>query len=93
MNTFKEIKPTINQSKPIMFVKLQNARKPDESDHGDPLTLLSLYCAWLREKRDTRGGRAWCRRRGIEEQRLYELTKLAAQLRSLLQVSIKLNLS
>ncbi|XP_063894921.1 probable ATP-dependent RNA helicase DHX34 isoform X2 [Helicoverpa armigera] len=63
----------------------ENARKPDESDHGDPLTLLSLYCAWLREKRDTRGGRAWCRRRGIEEQRLYELTKLAAQLRSLLQ--------
>ncbi|XP_050561836.1 probable ATP-dependent RNA helicase DHX34 isoform X2 [Spodoptera frugiperda] len=65
----------------------ENARKPDESDHGDPLTLLSLYCAWLREKRDTRGGRAWCRRRGIEEQRLYELTKLAAQLRSLLQSS------
>ncbi|XP_026741114.1 probable ATP-dependent RNA helicase DHX34 isoform X1 [Trichoplusia ni] len=63
----------------------ENARKPDESDHGDPLTLLSLYCAWLREKRDTRGGRAWSRRRGIEEQRLYELTKLAAQLRSLLQ--------
>ncbi|KAH9641143.1 hypothetical protein HF086_009199 [Spodoptera exigua] len=65
----------------------ENARRPDESDHGDPLTLLSLYCAWLREKRDTRGGRAWCRRRGIEEQRLYELTKLAAQLRSLLQSS------
>ncbi|CAH1637402.1 unnamed protein product [Spodoptera littoralis] len=65
----------------------ENARTPDESDHGDPLTLLSLYCAWLREKRDTRGGRAWCRRRGIEEQRLYELTKLAAQLRSLLQSS------
>ncbi|KAJ8714474.1 hypothetical protein PYW07_002699 [Mythimna separata] len=63
----------------------ENARRPDESDHGDPLTLLSLYCAWLREKRDTRGGRAWCRRRGIEEQRLYELTKLAAQLRNLLQ--------
>ncbi|CAB3244042.1 unnamed protein product [Arctia plantaginis] len=63
----------------------ENARKPDESDHGDPLTLLSLYCAWLKEKKDGRGGKVWCRRRGIEEQRLYELTKLAAQLSSLLQ--------
>ncbi|XP_063627218.1 probable ATP-dependent RNA helicase DHX34 isoform X1 [Cydia splendana] len=62
----------------------ENARKPDESDHGDPLTLLSLYCSWLGEKARG-GGRAWCRRRGVEEQRLYELTKLAAQLRSLLQ--------
>ncbi|KAL4710992.1 hypothetical protein ACJJTC_017957, partial [Scirpophaga incertulas] len=63
----------------------ENARKPDESDHGDPLTLLSLYCAWLTVKADSRGGRGWCKRRGIEEQRLYELTKLAAQLRGLLQ--------
>ncbi|XP_059056112.1 probable ATP-dependent RNA helicase DHX34 [Achroia grisella] len=63
----------------------ENARKPEESDHGDPITLLSLYCAWLTVKADSRGGRAWCKRRGIEEQRLYELTKLAAQLRSLLQ--------
>ncbi|KAL0870455.1 hypothetical protein ABMA27_005452 [Loxostege sticticalis] len=63
----------------------ENARKPDESDHGDPLTLLSLYCAWLSVKAEGRGGRDWCRRRGIEEQRLYELTKLAAQLRGLLQ--------
>ncbi|CAH0399530.1 unnamed protein product [Chilo suppressalis] len=63
----------------------ENARKPDESDHGDPITLLSLYCAWLTVKAENRGGRAWCKRRGIEEQRLYELTKLAAQLRGLLQ--------
>ncbi|XP_073960326.1 probable ATP-dependent RNA helicase DHX34 [Choristoneura fumiferana] len=62
----------------------ENARKPDESDHGDPLTLLSLYCSWLGEKA-AGGGRAWCRRRGVEEQRLYELTKLSAQLRGLLQ--------
>ncbi|CAG4935037.1 unnamed protein product [Colias eurytheme] len=62
----------------------ENARKPDESDHGDPITLVSLYCAWLKEK-SKGGGRAWCRRRGIEEQRLYELTKLAAQLKNLLQ--------
>ncbi|CAF4825543.1 unnamed protein product [Pieris macdunnoughi] len=62
----------------------ENSRKPDESDHGDPITLVSLYCAWLKEKCKG-GGRAWCRRRGIEEQRLYELTKLAAQLKALLQ--------
>ncbi|XP_068622478.1 probable ATP-dependent RNA helicase DHX34 [Battus philenor] len=63
----------------------ENARKPEESDHGDPITLLSLYCAWLSVKAEGRGGRDWCRRRGIEEQRFYELTKLAAQLRGLLQ--------
>ncbi|XP_045450115.1 probable ATP-dependent RNA helicase DHX34 [Melitaea cinxia] len=62
----------------------ENSRKSDESDHGDPVTLLSLYCAWLREK-SRGGGRAWCKRRGLEEQRLYELTKLAAQLNTLLQ--------
>ncbi|CAK1542274.1 unnamed protein product [Leptosia nina] len=62
----------------------ENARKPDESDHGDPITLVSLYCAWLKEK-SKGGGRAWCRRRGVEEQRLYEMTKLAAQLKGLLQ--------
>jgi hypothetical protein len=42
-------------------------------------------------KAGNRGGRAWCKRRGIEEQRLYELTKLAAQLRGLLQVFKKTN--
>ncbi|KAG6453031.1 hypothetical protein O3G_MSEX007941 [Manduca sexta] len=63
----------------------ENARKPDESDHGDPLTLVSLYCAWLRVKSEGRGSGAWCSRRGVEQQRLYELTKLAAQLRGLLQ--------
>ncbi|VVC91590.1 unnamed protein product [Leptidea sinapis] len=62
----------------------ENARKPDESDHGDPITLVSLYCGWLKEK-SRGGGRAWCKRRGVEEQRLYELTKLAAQLKALLQ--------
>ncbi|KAM3961684.1 LOW QUALITY PROTEIN: putative ATP-dependent RNA helicase DHX34 [Aphomia sociella] len=62
----------------------ENARKAEESDHGDPITLLALYCAWLSVKAEGRGGRAWCRRR-VEEQRLYELTKLAAQLRNLLQ--------
>lgn len=67
------------------FFLIENARKPDESDHGDPITLVSLYCAWLKEK-SKGGGRAWCRRRGIEEQRLYEMTKLAAQLKTLLQV-------
>ncbi|KPJ03134.1 putative ATP-dependent RNA helicase DHX34 [Papilio xuthus] len=70
----------------------ENARKPDESDHGDPLTLLSLYCAWLSVKAEGRGGRDWCRRRGIEEQRFYELTKLAAQLRGLLQVKKRMTI-
>ncbi|KAG7300247.1 hypothetical protein JYU34_015816 [Plutella xylostella] len=64
----------------------ENARKPDESDRGDPLTLLSLYRSWLAVKR-AGSGRAWCKRRGIEEQSLYEMTKLHAQLQSLLRDS------
>lgn len=59
----------------------QTARKPLMSDSGDPFALLNVYREWLEEK-SSQGGdssRRWCRKRGVEEQRLYEITKLRAQ--------------
>ena len=66
-----------------------------ESDHGDPITLLNAYKEWLEVKQESsqesRGNasasRKWCRRRGLEEQRFYEMTKLRAQFKDLLRVS------
>jgi hypothetical protein len=71
----------------------EKLRKDLESDHGDPLTLLNLYREWLLVKQSAtersneyqENSRKWCRNRGIEEQRFYEITKLKSQLESLLQ--------
>ncbi|KAK3910448.1 putative ATP-dependent RNA helicase DHX34 [Frankliniella fusca] len=68
----------------------ENARKSLESDHGDPVTLLNALREWLEEKNHSRGSdrsgtRVWCKRRGLEEQRFYEMTKLRAQFKDLLQ--------
>ncbi|XP_015596347.1 probable ATP-dependent RNA helicase DHX34 isoform X2 [Cephus cinctus] len=71
----------------------ENSRKKLESDHGDPITLLNAYREWLEVKgqssQEARGpsksnSRTWCRRRGLEEQRFYEMTKLRAQFKDLL---------
>ncbi|XP_018025029.1 probable ATP-dependent RNA helicase DHX34 [Hyalella azteca] len=55
---------------------------------GDPFTLLNAYRGWL-EQKWSRGGdsRRWCRTRGLEEQRFYELSKLRHQFTRLLQES------
>lgn len=66
-----------------------------ESDHGDPITLLNAFREWLEVKQqssqESRGSgsssRKWCKRRGLEEQRFYEMTKLRAQFKELLQVN------
>lgn len=67
-----------------------------ESDHGDPITILNAYKEWLEIKRGqfvSRSGESrenskqWCRRRGIEEQRFYEITKLRNQFEELLRDS------
>ncbi|XP_055634665.1 probable ATP-dependent RNA helicase DHX34 isoform X2 [Toxorhynchites rutilus septentrionalis] len=72
----------------------ERARKSLESDHGDPITLLNAYKEWLELKqnrvdyrRDEQGEstKRWCRRRGLEEQRFYEITKLRRQFGDLLQ--------
>ena len=71
----------------------ETSRKKLESDHGDPLTLLNAFREWLEVKQqssqESRGSgsnsRKWCRRRGLEEQRFYEMTKLRTQFKELLQ--------
>ncbi|OQR70728.1 putative ATP-dependent RNA helicase DHX34-like [Tropilaelaps mercedesae] len=51
-----------------------------EDDVGDPLTVMRTYHEWLRIKLDSsESSGVWCRRRGLDEQRLYELTKLRSQ--------------
>lgn len=70
----------------------ETARKNLESDHGDPITLMNAYREWLELKQgrfSRREGventKQWCRRRGLEEQRFYEITKLRKQFQDLLQ--------
>lgn len=59
-----------------------------ESDHGDPFTLLASYREWLSVKHEGHeNSRKWCRRRGLEEQRFYEMTKLRHQFAQLLHDS------
>ena len=56
------------------------------SNHGDPFTLLTVISDWLERKRKdgNEGARRWCRKRGIEEQRLYEINKLKNQFNDIL---------
>ncbi|XP_067412662.1 LOW QUALITY PROTEIN: probable ATP-dependent RNA helicase DHX34 [Emydura macquarii macquarii] len=62
------------------------ARRPLESPHGDPLTLLNTFNEWVQVKSERAGGsRKWCRRRGLEEHRLYEAANLRRQFQELLQ--------
>ncbi|KAM9481143.1 putative ATP-dependent RNA helicase DHX34 [Clarias gariepinus] len=62
------------------------ARQPLQSDLGDPFTLLNTFNAWVQVKRDREGGsRKWCKRRGLEEQRLYEMANLRRQFKDLLR--------
>lgn len=62
-----------------------------ESDHGDPITILNAYKEWLELKQarfnhrsEAENTKLWCRRRGLEEQRFYEITKLRNQFQELL---------
>ncbi|CAL1528445.1 unnamed protein product [Lymnaea stagnalis] len=61
------------------------ARKPLESDHGDPFTLLNAFDEWIQVKAQGQGTRKWCKRRGLEEQRFYEMIKLKRQFKDLLR--------
>lgn len=60
-------------------------RQPLESDHGDLFTLLNAYDEWLQVKSHGSSSRKWCKRRGLEEQRFYEMSKLKRQFESLLR--------
>ncbi|KAJ3140484.1 DEAH (Asp-Glu-Ala-His) box polypeptide 34 [Geranomyces variabilis] len=64
---------------------LENRRKL-YSEHGDPFTLHNVFTEWLRVKTG-RGepSSKWCRRHGLEEQRLYEMMKLKSQFDGILR--------
>ena len=60
-------------------------RKELFSEHGDPFTLLRAYNEWIIVKSDRRtNSRKWCKHRGLEEQRFYEMSKLKQQFEDLL---------
>ncbi|XP_070620414.1 probable ATP-dependent RNA helicase DHX34 isoform X2 [Erythrolamprus reginae] len=62
------------------------ARRSLGSPLGDPLTLLNIFNAWVQEKAaNHRGSQRWCRRRGLEEHRLYEAANLRRQFQELLR--------
>ncbi|XP_068273657.1 probable ATP-dependent RNA helicase DHX34 isoform X1 [Nyctibius grandis] len=62
------------------------ARRPLESPHGDPLTLLNVFSEWVQVKSERSGSsRKWCRRRGLEEHRLYEAANTRRQFQELLR--------
>lgn len=68
---------------------VQQRRAEYISEHGDPFTLWNIYSAWLQVKRDRRqNSRKWCRQIGVEEQRLYEMTKLVDQFQSILDIHL-----
>lgn len=86
--------PAIPRKIVFILCFLQTARKDLESDHGDPITILNAYKEWLelKQARFSRRGesentKSWCRRRGLEEQRFYEITKLRNQFQELLKDS------
>nr|KAF6281853.1 DExH-box helicase 34 [Pipistrellus kuhlii] len=62
------------------------ARRPLESDLGDPFTLFNVFNTWVQVKSErSSNSRKWCRRRGIEEHRLYEMANLRRQFKELLE--------
>ncbi|CAJ0931079.1 unnamed protein product, partial [Mesorhabditis belari] len=50
---------------------------------GDPLTLVSVFREWVKEKCDGRSKR-WANDLGVDEQRMFEISKLRAQYRQIL---------
>ena len=56
------------------------ARGEWESPHGDPFTVLRVFARWLQVRDNRReNSRRWCKRMGLEEQRLVEMAKLQRQ--------------
>ena len=66
-------------------LETMQSRKDLISDHGDPLTLLSAFNEWIQIKTSHGNSSKWCRRRGLEEQRFYEMSKLKRQFDDLLK--------
>ncbi|KAI3639511.1 hypothetical protein MIR68_002526 [Amoeboaphelidium protococcarum] len=55
--------------------------------HGDPFTLLNVYIQWLSTKHQNSSttSQKWCKRNGVNEYRLYEISKLVHQYRQILR--------
>ncbi|RUP46209.1 helicase associated domain-containing protein [Jimgerdemannia flammicorona] len=75
------------------FMRLPLNAKPEivknrrlfDSRHGDPFTLLNLWDSWLAVKSEGKeSSRSWCKRHGVEEQRVYEIAKLKKQFEDIL---------
>lgn len=77
----------------------QDLRRSLDSNHGDPISLLNYYKEWLLIKQNTvpitsrrrddrvETSKHWSRKRCLEEQRFYEVTKLLEQFRDILHDS------
>eukprot|EP00111_Clytia_hemisphaerica_P008152 TCONS_00023764-protein len=64
----------------------EHRRKEYFSPHGDPFTLLNIYDEWILVKSDrSANSKKWCKRRGFEEQRFYEISKLRNQFEGILR--------
>ncbi|TPX59428.1 hypothetical protein PhCBS80983_g02487 [Powellomyces hirtus] len=62
------------------------------SKHGDPFTLHNVFTEWLRIKAERgESSSKWCRRFGLEEQRLYEMMKLKSQFEGILSDVLKVS--
>eukprot|EP00002_Diphylleia_rotans_P039568 TRINITY_DN9202_c0_g1_i1.p1 TRINITY_DN9202_c0_g1~~TRINITY_DN9202_c0_g1_i1.p1 ORF type:complete len:990 (-),score=168.40 TRINITY_DN9202_c0_g1_i1:108-3077(-) len=82
--------PLLRTSNPDAQSCYASERQSFESKFGDPFTLYFIYMEWLHMKeRSQESSKKWCRRKGLEEQRLYEMTKLRRQLRSVLPESLR----
>ena len=66
-------------------METMQSRKDLVSDHGDPLSLLNAHNEWIQTKTSTGNSVRWCRTRGLEEQRFYEISKLKRQFDDLLR--------
>ncbi|ALC49338.1 CG32533, partial [Drosophila busckii] len=65
--------------------RCEREREPLESEQGDLFTLMRAYCDWVQLKRKYESSRKWCQRLGLEEQRLYEVSKLRQQFQHILE--------
>ena len=63
------------------------SRRSLQSTDGDPFTLLNAYNKWLEIKSEEQNSKKWCKKRGLEEQRFYEMTKLRKQFKDILKES------
>ncbi|KAL1918924.1 uncharacterized protein VTP21DRAFT_2305 [Calcarisporiella thermophila] len=65
--------------------RIAQNRQELESEEGDAVTLLRLWGEWMGVKADRgESSKRWCKRMGVEEQRMYEITKLKRQFEGVL---------